>query len=257
MVYVAAEGFLNGLFAGLFWPLLGVFADIFVPLFTVLLLWRFNNAWLHKVISRPSPKTWFARVGEQSRSRSVLQAIVLWAFCRSISAFVPQILFFIFVLSKFTKDGDEIHFADDASPRDTALEAIGIYALGLLLLLLLVVPATIVLVRVQASMLPDTDEPIVPFDKTFGGSVASESVNGGGKLTLRDAWQSFAWPARIRLLKIYAKCFILQVLFGMFTTFVVITLCVIASLPLNNGLLALVARINSLPPQLAPARALA
>jgi hypothetical protein len=243
IIYNFTEGFLNGLFVQLFRPLLWVFADLFIPVFTALLLWAFNNAWLHKVISNPSQKNWFARVSEQSCPRSVLLAIGLWGFCRSISVFVTQTLASIFVLSKFTLVDDKIHFADDASPKVTALQALGIYGLNLLLLLLLVVPASIVLVRVQASLLPETDEVIVPFDKTFGGKVVSESMGGNNKLGMLDAWHSFAWPARIRLLKIYVKYFMLQL------TLCLITLglltfwgLVFGPTPTKNGVLTLVVR---------------
>lgn len=115
------------------------------------------------------------------------------------------------MLSKFTVIENKIHFANGASPRNTFLEALGIYALNLLLLLLLVVPATIVLVRVQASSLPANDEAIVPFDQTFGGKVDSTSVDGHNQLAMLDAWRSFGWPSRIRLLKTYAKYFVLQI----------------------------------------------
>jgi hypothetical protein len=220
IIYNFTEGFLNGFFVQILRPLLWVFADLVIPVFTALLLWAFNNAWLHKVISKPSQKNWFA-------------------------AFVTQTLAFIFVLSKFTLVDDNIHFADDASPTVTALEALGIYGLDLLLLLLLVVPASIVLVRVQASLLPETDEVIVPFDNTFGGKVVSESMGGNNGLGILDAWRSFGWPARIRLLKIYAKYFMLQLALCL----IIVGLLSILGLafgptPTKNGVLTLVARVR-------------
>lgn len=245
IIYNFTEGFLNGFFVQILRPLLWVFADLVIPVFTALLLWAFNNAWLHKVISKPSQKNWFARVSEQSRPRSVLLAIGLWSLCRSISAFVTQTLAFIFVLSKFTLVDDNIHFADDASPTVTALEALGIYGLDLLLLLLLVVPASIVLVRVQASLLPETDEVIVPFDNTFGGKVVSESMGGNNGLGMLDAWRSFGWPARIRLLKIYAKYFMLQLALCLITVGLLSILgLAFGPTPTKNGVLTLVARVR-------------
>jgi hypothetical protein len=243
IVYNLAEVFLNSLFSQLLRPLLWVFADIFVPVFIALLLWTFNNAWLHKVISKPSQKSWFARVSEQSHPRSVLREIGLWAFCRSISTFVTRTLMSIFVLSKFTVVDDKLQFADDASPTETTLEALGIYVLNLVLLLLLVVPASIVLVRVQASILPDTDEAIVPFDKTFGRTVVSESVVGSSKLALLDAWRSFTLPARIRLLKTYAKYFILQFTLCLCTIGILAVLGIaFGPTPTKDGVFAVVVR---------------
>jgi hypothetical protein len=244
IIYIFLESLLNGLFIGLLRPVFWDFADLFIPVFTALLLWSFNNSWLHKVISKPSQKTWFTRVGEQSRPRSVLGAIGLWAFCRNISEFVPSILASIFVLSKFKTVGDQIHFDDDASPKEVALEAFGICVLGLLLALLLVVPTTIVLVRVQASLLPETDEVIVPFDKTFGGKLAAESIGGGGRLVLLNAWRSFTWPARMHLLQIYAKYFALQITLGVYTIVVILVLAIaFGPSSTKDGVLALAGRV--------------
>jgi hypothetical protein len=243
IIYSFTEGFLNGLFFQLLRPLLWVFADIFTPVFTALLLWAFNTAWLHKVISKPSQKNWFARVSEQSRPGSLMLAIGLWGFCRSISAFITQTLALIFVLSKFTLVEDKIHFADDASPEFTALQALGIYGLNLLLLLLLVVPASIIVVRMQAFLLPETDEVIVPFDKTFGGKVVSESMGGNNKLSMLDAWRSFTWPALFRLLKTYVKYFMLQLILCLITVGLLSILgLVFGPTPTGNGVLTLVTR---------------
>jgi hypothetical protein len=234
IIYYFCEGFFNGLFIGLLRPLVWVFADVLVPVPVALLVWALNNAWVHKVISKPAQKNWIARVTEQRRTRPVMGAISLWAFCRSISAFVTQTLANIFVLSKFMVVDDKVHFAPDASPRNTSLEALGIYGLDLLLLLLLVVPASIILVRVQASLLPDTDEAIVPFDKTFGGKVDSDSADGRNQLAILDAWRSFGWPGFLRLLKTYVKYFFLQIallIFCVGTLFVLF----LAFVPLNDG----------------------
>jgi hypothetical protein len=73
IIYAISEGFFNGLFVTLLRPLLWVFADIFVPVPIALLVWAFNNAWLYKVISKPSQKNWVARVNEQSRTHSMLR----------------------------------------------------------------------------------------------------------------------------------------------------------------------------------------
>ena len=60
-------------------------------------------------------------------------------------------------------------------------------------------------------MLPDEDESIVPFDRSFGGKVEPEDVGGSGCVGMLDAWKTFDWAARIRLIKLYAKVFALQI----------------------------------------------
>ena len=74
----------------------------------------------------------------------------------------------------------------------------------------IIIPANVALKRVQASMLPEEDESIVPFDRTFGGKVIPEVVGGSGKIGMLTAWKTFDWNARVRLLKIYAKVAVMQ-----------------------------------------------
>ena len=51
----------------------------------------------------------------------------------------------------------------------------------------------------------------MPFDRTFGGRVVPESAGGTGVLGLLEAWRSFDWAARIRLVKVYLKTGAIQV----------------------------------------------
>ena len=84
----------------------------------------------------------------------------------------------------------------------------------ILIAVLVVIPAHVTLKRVQASMLPEEDEAIVPFDRTFGGKVVPEILGGSGAVSMFDAWKTFDRSARVRLLKLYAKIFLVQ----LFTT---------------------------------------
>ncbi len=65
--------------------------------------------------------------------------------------------------------------------------------------------------RVMASMLPEEDEPIVPFDRSFAGKVTSEQIASGGAVNMLDAWKTFDKQARLRLVKLYVKVFMVQV----------------------------------------------
>lgn len=77
--------------------------------------------------------------------------------------------------------------------------------LTVLLFVAVQIPATVAMVRVAASMLPEEDETIVPFDRTFGGMTTPEIVGGQGKIGIVEAWRSFNWECRRRLLKTVAK----------------------------------------------------
>jgi len=75
------------------------------------------------------------------------------------------------------------------------------------LFILLEVPATVTVVRVAASMLPEDYETIVPFDRSFGGKVTPVILGGAGKIGMLEAWKSFSWSSRIRLIKLVGKVF--------------------------------------------------
>lgn len=61
-----------------------------------------------------------------------------------------------------------------------------IYGINILLYILVAIPATILLVRVQASVLADDVATIVPFDKTFG----QDTSDTDGVLTVQKAIKS-------------------------------------------------------------------
>jgi hypothetical protein len=233
LAYSFFEAFINGIVIIPLRRLLSFAVDIVVPIITPVMLWRFNNAWLHKVISKPSQKNWSIRVREQKNSVTVKNAIFLWAFCRSIASFIPGGLLHLLVIRKFEMVDGDVRF--DGSVPQTVLQFVGIFALSLVLSLLLVVPATVILVRIQASVLPENDEGILLLDKALckgvalesstNGNSASEPTVGGYKLTLLGAWRSFAWPARISLLKVYAKCYAIQIALTVVCAAVVIVVC--------------------------------
>lgn len=111
-----------------------------------------------------------------------------------------------------------------------SFKAIAILLLGLVLAFLVVIPANVTLTRVQASLLVDTEETIVPFDRSFGGKVVPEIVGGSGMIGMLDAWTSFDWAARTRLIKTYLKVIGMQIA----VTFL-FTMCLVSQLFIIAG----------------------
>ena len=65
--------------------------------------------------------------------------------------------------------------------------------------------------RVQASLLPEEEETIIPFDRSFGGKVEPKIVGGTGAVSMVDAWKSFDIATCIRLVKLYVKIFVIEI----------------------------------------------
>ncbi|RMZ88271.1 hypothetical protein DV736_g4501, partial [Chaetothyriales sp. CBS 134916] len=162
-----------------------------------------HMTWIHIVISDPSPKRWYQRIPSFHTWPKIAPAVGLWAFATQLVTVLP-----VLACGSF---GSLRHMDDpEYNPDKRDLYAIaGQGFLGMLLVLLLYIllqiPATVTMVRVAASMLPDEDETIVSFDRTFGGKTTPTIIGGSGKIGIVEAWRSFPWASRVRLLKLVAK----------------------------------------------------
>jgi len=163
-------------------------------------------AWVHVVISEPSAKPLYKRIPGPRSWVKIAPAVALRATASQVCFLLPAYLGT--VLNVFRPDGNGILLlpSHDRSPH-AALAALAVIILSVALTFLIEIPAAVTMVRVAASMLPDDDEAIVPFDRTFGGKVEPAVVGGSGKIGLLDAWKTFTWPSRVRLLKVLGKVF--------------------------------------------------
>lgn len=86
-----------------------------------------------------------------------------------------------------------------------AVRVFGVILFAMTSILFLCLPAIVTQVRIESSLVPEDQDTIVPFDRSFGGKVVSQMLGGSGKIGFLDAWRSFNWEARRRLLKLYIK----------------------------------------------------
>lgn len=179
-----------------------------------------HMAWVHIVISEPSEKRWYQRIPSFKNWPKVAPAVALWATSNQIVAILP-----LMVCGSF---GSLKHMHDPTyEPGKKDLYAVGGQAmlgmgLTLLLFVLLQIPATVTMVRVSASMLPEDDETIVTFDRSFGGKTTPAIIGGQQKVGLVEAWRSFPWPSRMRLLKLVVKVSIIMMTCWLLFTIVLV-----------------------------------
>ncbi|KAL7275398.1 hypothetical protein RUND412_001649 [Rhizina undulata] len=117
----------------------------------------------HILISAPSSKRWYRRILSTPWSQAK----------RTLN---PEI-----ILSIFTSIITEMTLFLFHSSLPIAIKAVFGAAL-FIFSMIVAVPISIILVRMQASLLPDSEEGIVSFDRTFGVE---------GALDMRSAWRSF------------------------------------------------------------------
>jgi hypothetical protein len=105
-----------------------------------------------------------------------------------------------------------------------------------LLAFIISIPARVIFIRVAASMLPEEDETIVPFDRSFGGKVHPQIVGGSGHIGLLDAWTTFDWAARVRFAKVLGKTIAIELALGLLLGILVfVQIFTLAPKAIHNG----------------------
>ncbi|GFF27695.1 hypothetical protein IFM46972_02141 [Aspergillus udagawae] len=159
-------------------------------------------AWVHLVIAEKSPRSSYRRMLGLRHWPRIAPAAALYNFLMC-AASLP--------ISAAGPAGWVAMMAAPFEGYRGLLFVLAISILPVVFLTLASVPARGIFARVAASMLPEEDDPIVPFDRLFGGKVKPEIVGGSGKLGLRDAWTTFDWPARTRFVKVILKALAIEV----------------------------------------------
>ncbi|KAE8402897.1 hypothetical protein BDV37DRAFT_151135 [Aspergillus pseudonomiae] len=179
----------------------------FLGLFVVsMFLATWHMAWVHLVIADQSPRSSYRRMLGLRHWPRTAPAAALYNFLMSVTFSLPT-------AAARLAGGTVMGVAGNW--KDTGrLDFIVISILSAIFYLLASIPARGIFTRVAASMLPEEDDPIVPFDRLFGGKVKPENLGGSGRLSIRDAWTSFEWGARIRYVKIILKAFAIEVAIG-------------------------------------------
>ncbi|QDS67737.1 hypothetical protein FKW77_005990 [Venturia effusa] len=198
-------------------PCNGIFADMIASVITA----RLHANWTHKVISLPSSKSIRERMVSRAQWRELMIPTAL-----SVGAQTTGVCAIAMVFRISGMLVRHLHH-NNAAPKWTLpiLAVVPGVLTAIVLGLFMMFPAYVSLVRKEASMLPEEDETIVNFDRSFGGRL----TQAGTSATLREAWQSFTWESRRRLIKLYVKFFfIMSVVMLVFVHVLTLELCIIA-----------------------------
>lgn len=174
---------------------------IVITALTGALLAQLHVSWTHKVVAMPTTAPFWKRFVSVSEWKALALPAALQASATYISIYIVQGLVFLMGLDRI----DQKETATTGQQVCVALQALSIIAIAFACGLFLCLPATVTLVRIESSILPEDQETIVPFDRTFGGKVEPRIHGGTGRVGFVDAWKSFNWEARRRLIKLYFK----------------------------------------------------
>lgn len=164
-----------------------------------------HAAWTHTVISMPSNKPFWQRITPKSSWKVLALPAAVEAVAVYVSIYVTIGFFYILRLDRLNGDGLVSDYKGTGDWILLAMRFASLIAAALLAACFIILPATVTLVRVEASLLPEEDETIVPFDRSFAGKVVPTILGGSGAIGFLDAWRSFNWEARRRLIKLYVK----------------------------------------------------
>ncbi|KAK0645558.1 hypothetical protein B0T16DRAFT_492685 [Cercophora newfieldiana] len=179
----------------------------FLPLIPIgallaqLALTQLGAAWTHIVISSPSDRRFYRRLPpfKKTFEATCFPILSVW-LANTITILVPTLIgkALGIPLPGHPQEDPKLGAGDLWKPTVMGLVAIALQ-------LLAVVPANVLLVRVQASLLPPDEDTIVPFDRSFQGKVEPAIVGGKGFVSMRDALATFPTASWVRLYKLYAK----------------------------------------------------
>ncbi|KAL5344095.1 ubiquitin-conjugating enzyme/RWD-like protein [Aspergillus crustosus] len=169
-----------------------------IQMVTAVLLANLQVAWVHIVISEPSSKRFYRRIPSIRSLTKILPAAAFENLLINGAYFV--VLLFIKLVHGLG-ELDLVGSIGNGSP-EAYRNAFTMLSIATLVSWLASFPARVIFIRVAASMLPEEDESIIPFDRSFGGKVVPGIV-GGGVLSIKDAWTTFdrdGWKRYIKAL---------------------------------------------------------
>lgn len=190
-----------------------------ISILVTVVLHRIHMVWTHTVISMPANKSWWKRILPFKLSKTIILPTAIWAAAQQICLYFPRTL--------FAATYQNIHQPrlQDSGPstvqKVALIQSIAILAIFIITIFLIVIPAEVSLKRVEASLLPETDQTIVPFDRSFAGKAQPNALGGPALISVLDAWRTFGKEGRIRLVKLYGKVFAIQVALAILFTMII------------------------------------
>ncbi|PSR77299.1 hypothetical protein BD289DRAFT_445553 [Coniella lustricola] len=188
--------------------LCGVVFGPWVPRFLIMLIAglstvQLSAAWTHIVISMPSERRFWRRLPPFVKTfQATWLPITAYCVATEVTHLLPRLLLKLFGFSQWD-------FRNPTSVPNYSHHALWQSFLVVLVAIastvLLMIPAHVILCRVQASFLPPDEDTIVPFDRSFGGVVEPAVVTGKGYVDFVTAWRTFSRESWIRLYKLLAK----------------------------------------------------
>ncbi|KAJ4359475.1 uncharacterized protein N0V89_000029 [Didymosphaeria variabile] len=206
MIYALALGWMTSLLEA-FFPRFLPISTVFIAAIAGAATANLHAAWTHKVISTPSDVSFWSRIPSRKQWKALALPAAVAATMPYISLFLSMGFVSWFGLEREIRRNDFDAY-NGGQWASFIFRWVAVVAISVCCTLFLCMPAVVTQIRVEASILPEDQDTIVPFDRTFGGKVVAKVLGGTGCVSFMDAWRSFNWEARRRLIKLYIKGFV-------------------------------------------------
>jgi hypothetical protein len=167
-------------------------------LFISLLLVQFSTLWLHIIIAQ-TDRPFESRIPSFKRTfrATWLPTTLHWAaveFTGLFPSMVASSMNIDWPSFRYFVPDNTYSFRLDMAAGDATFyfKCAAVIFATVVGSIFLVVPSQVVLMRIQASLLPKEDSTVIPFDRSFGGRVQPDSENGRDYATISDAWHTFS-----------------------------------------------------------------
>lgn len=176
-----------------------------------LLFASWDTAWVHIVITQPTLRIWYRRLPPFFPTlRATWRAIVVAHSADALALNVLPVLL-KYMMGLYSPLGVP---SPSSVTSDRVLSSL-VWLVSSALYISITIPLDVVVVRTQASLLPEEEETIVPFDRSFGTSGTNGLKPGllaepRGPLSFREAWQSITRAEFQRIMIVSAKMLALR-----------------------------------------------
>jgi hypothetical protein len=180
---------------------------------------RVHMAWTHSMVAAPTSKSWFRRMVPRKQCKVLLLPTAAFAFAQQVTVLMPIAVAFALGIPQQMHNQEFDFMSRDVSPSEAAYYAFALLAIpltGVFVALAILLPASVTLTRIEAALLPEDQETIVPFDRNSVLGDFDLQTRGACRSVFVQAWKSFEPAARLRLVKLYAKMFSLQIAIAVF-----------------------------------------
>ncbi|KJX92213.1 hypothetical protein TI39_contig5889g00001 [Zymoseptoria brevis] len=185
----------------------GLVGNSLIYIFVSLGLARVHMAWTHAMIATDSPVSFWRSMPARKQCKAILLPTLVVALAEQATIIFPIIVAFAVGLPDMQSD-HVVKAAQDGEGCQMGLIALRLLAVPATLIFVAVailLPANVTLTRIEAALLPEDRNTIVPFDREALVGDLDLTACGSSKALFVEAWRSFDSAARWRLIKLYVK----------------------------------------------------